>query len=133
MSDLPKRVDIHEEGPREGVRCPHERSCTADKVRFIEALANTEVAEINCVSFVNPKRVPNMAHAEAVAEQLSKRDDVRYSGLWLNMGGFERAAKTKLDLSGLILLSASEAFSIANTGKGTEDTIARQTHNAGAV
>ncbi len=126
MSDLPKRVDIHEEGPREGIQISSRALATEDKVRFIEALAETGVAEVNCVSFVNPKRVPNMADAEAVAAQLSKQDGVRYSGLWLNRGGFERALRSGLDLAGLILLSASEAFSIANTGKGTEDTIAEQ-------
>lgn len=126
MSDLPKKVDIHEEGPREGFQIASQSIATLDKVRFIEALAETGVKEINCVSFVNPKKVPNMADAEAVASAITKRKDVRYSALWLNLNGFERALRTQLDLSGLILLSASEAFSVANTGKTTAETFAEQ-------
>jgi hydroxymethylglutaryl-CoA lyase len=126
MSDLPRKVDIHEEGPREGFQITSQIIATADKVRFIEALAETGLRDINCVSFVNPKKVPNMADAAAVASAIRKRRDVRYSALWLSLGGFERALQTPLDLSGLILLSASEAFSIANTGKTTAETVVEQ-------
>ena len=41
MSDLPKRVDIHEEGPREGFQIEPGPISTADKIRLIEALAET--------------------------------------------------------------------------------------------
>jgi isopropylmalate/homocitrate/citramalate synthase len=35
MRDLPERVDIHEEGPREGFQIHPGPICTADKVRLI--------------------------------------------------------------------------------------------------
>ena len=35
-------------------------------------------------SFVNPKRVPGWADAEEVVEGIARKEDVRYTGLWLN-------------------------------------------------
>ena len=44
MSDLPKSVEIHEEGPREGFQIEPGPIATADKIRLIEALAETGLA-----------------------------------------------------------------------------------------
>lgn len=123
MSDLPKFVTVQEEGPREGFQIEAGAIATADKVRFIEALAETGLKKIDCVSWVNPKRVPGMADAEAVARSLRKKDGVRYTGLWLNSNGFQRALQMPLDLIGAIMLAASEPFSIKNTGKTIAETL----------
>jgi hydroxymethylglutaryl-CoA lyase len=123
MSDLPRHVHLHEEGPREGFQIEPGPVATADKVRLIEALAETGLAEIQCVSFVNPARVPGMADAEAVAAAIRKRSGVRYTGLWLNLRGMRRAMNTPLDIQGRVSVSASETFSLRNTGKGTEDLL----------
>lgn len=117
MSDLPRCVHLHEEGPREGFQIEAGPIASADKVRFIEALADTGLREVQCVSFVNPERVPGMADAEEVARLLRKRDGVRYTGLWLNLRGMQRAMRTQLDIEGTIGTSASEAFSVRNNGK----------------
>jgi len=118
MSDLPRRVHLHEEGPREGFQIEAGPIASADKVRLIEALAETGLEEVQCVSFVNPERVPGMADAELVAQSIRKREGVRYSGLWLNLRGMQRAMRTQLDIEGTIGTSASEAFSVRNNGKG---------------
>lgn len=118
MSDLPRRVHLHEEGPREGFQIEAGPIASADKVRLIEALAETGLEEVQCVSFVNPERVPGMADAELVARSIRKREGVRYSGLWLNLRGMQRAMRTQLDIEGTIGTSASEAFSVRNNGKG---------------
>jgi len=126
MTDMPRRVDIHEEGPREGFQIEPGPIATADKVRFIEALAGTGLAEVQCVSFVDPRRVPGMADAEAVARAVRRLPGVRYTGIWLNVRGLERAVKTTLDMSGGLQISASEAFSIRNTNKNTAETLDEQ-------
>ncbi len=126
MTDMPKRVDIHEEGPREGFQIEPGPIATADKVRFIEALAETGLDEVQCVSFVDPRRVPGMADSEAVAAAIRRRPGVRYTGIWLNVRGLERAIKTSIDISGGLQISASETFSIRNTNKNTADTLAEQ-------
>ena len=66
MSDLPKTVEIHEEGPREGFQIEPGPISTADKIRLIEALADTGLKHIQACSFVNPKLVPGWADAEDV-------------------------------------------------------------------
>ena len=119
MRDLPSKVSIQEEGPREGFQIEPGPIATADKVRFIEALADTGLDHIQCVSFVDPKRVPGMADAEEVARQIKRREGVSYTGLWLNLRGFERAVKTPLDIAGSLQMSASETFSIRNSGRNT--------------
>ena len=126
MADLPDTVAIHEEGPREGFQIEPGPIATSDKVRFIEALAETGLAEVQCVSFVDPRRVPGQADAEQVAAAIRRRPGVRYSGIWLNLRGLERAVKTPLDIAGSLQMSASETFSIRNTNKNTAETLAEQ-------
>jgi hydroxymethylglutaryl-CoA lyase len=55
MSDLPKRVHISEEGPREGFQFEKGAIPTARKIALIDALAQTGIDQIQIVSFVNPK------------------------------------------------------------------------------
>lgn len=126
MIDLPARIHIHEEGPREGFQIEPGPIATAAKVRFIEALAETGLEDIECVSFVNPKKVPGWADAEAVADAVRRRPGVRYSCLWLNLRGLERAAMSGLDLNGKLLVSASSVFSQRNSGMDTEAELAEQ-------
>lgn len=117
MTDLPRRVRICEEGPREGFQMEPPTISTGDKIRLIEALAETGLADIACCSFVSPSRVPQMADAEAIMAGTHRRPGVRYTGLWLNRAGFERAEATGLDLNGLIVASASETFGVRNNNR----------------
>ena len=126
MNHYPKAIHIHEEGPREGFQIEPGPIVTADKVKFIEALANTGLKEVQAVSFVNPKRVPGMADAEEVARLIRRKEGVRYTSVWLNLKGLERAMQTPLDVYGRLQISASESFSIKNTGKNTQDTLIEQ-------
>ncbi|WP_454689860.1 hydroxymethylglutaryl-CoA lyase [Achromobacter aloeverae] len=115
MADWPKSVHIHEEGPREGFQFEKGAIPTAAKVELIDALSETGLKEIQTVSFVNPKRVPGMADADEVVRRFRKAPGVRYSGLWLNEKGLERAlASEKIDVEGRIVLCASEPFLARN-------------------
>ena len=46
MTDLPTHVEIHEEGPREGFQIEPGPIGTADKIKLIEALAETGLHHI---------------------------------------------------------------------------------------
>ena len=70
MSDLPKSIRINEEGPREGFQIEPGPITTARKIELINALAETGLHHMQIVSFVNPKRVPGQADAEAVIGRL---------------------------------------------------------------
>ena len=126
MSDLPKRVDIHEEGPREGFQIEAGPISTADKVRFCEALADTGLHEVQCVSFVDARRVPGMADAMEVAQGIRRRPDVHYTAIALNLRGYERAVESPLHITGGIQMSASNTFSMHNTNKDNAQTLHEQ-------
>ena len=118
MSDTPKKVTIHEEGPREGFQIEKAAIPTARKIELIEALSETGLKHMQVVSFVNPKRVPGMADAEDVVRGFKPTPGVDYTALWLNEKGLERARATgKLTLEGKISIYASEKFSTRNNNR----------------
>jgi isopropylmalate/homocitrate/citramalate synthase len=116
MSDLPKSIEIHEEGPREGFQIEPGPISTTDKIRLIEALAETGLHHIQACSFVNPRIVPGWADAEAVVAGFKAKPGVEYTGLFFNANGLERALafRDKLTVTGSISLTASEAFTQKN-------------------
>ena len=134
MSDLPSRVEIHEEGPREGFQIEPGPIPTADKVKLIEALSETGLTHIQACSFVNPRLVPGWADAEAVVEGFKPVDGVHYTGLYFNGNGFDRARKYlgKLTLSGSISLTASEGFTKKNLNRTHAENLAGMRRQAEA-
>jgi len=126
MSDLPKRVQINEEGPREGFQSEKRMIPVADKVRLIEALAETGLSHIACVSYVNPRRVPTMADAEAVAAAIHQKPGIEYTALYLNQQGLERALSGPLHVEASVRITASDTFSRKNIGKSVPDSLVEQ-------
>lgn len=126
MSDLPKRITIDEEGPREGFQSEKKTIPVADKVRLIEALAETGLKRIACVSYVNPKRVPTMADAEEVAAAIHQKPGIEYSALYLNQQGLERALSGPMHVDGSVRITASDTFSRKNIGKSVPDSLIEQ-------
>lgn len=126
MADLPNHVTIVEEGPREGFQSEARTFPLAERARFIEALAATGLGEINCCSFVDPKRVPQMADSETLARTVQRRPGTRYVGLWLNDRGFQRARATPLDLDGILIASASETFGKRNNNRDRAELLTEQ-------
>ena len=127
MSDLPKTVSIQEEGPREGFQIEKGPIATARKVELIDALSQTGVGQIQVVSFVSPNAVPQMADAEDVVRAFKAKPGVRYTALWLNDRGFERAlACGRLDLAASITLTASETFLKRNQRRTMAENLAAQ-------
>src|SRR5436190_11393652 len=125
MTDLPTHVDIHEEGPREGFQIEAGPIGTADKIRLIEALAETGLEHIQVCSFVNPRLVPGWADAEAAVEGFKARPGIEYMALWFNAAGLERALKFrgKLAIAGSIALAASEAFTRKNLNRSHAENL----------
>lgn len=127
MSDFPKKVQINEEGPREGFQIEKGPISTDRKVELIDALSETGLNQIQTVSFVNPERVPGWADAEEVVRRFHPKPGVRYTGLWLNDKGFRRAvAAGKLTLRGSISLTVSEKFLLRNQRRTLAENLAAQ-------
>ncbi len=127
MTDLPKRIHLVEEGPREGFQIEKGPIATHRKIELIDALSDTGLDTIQIVSFVNPKRVPGMADAEEVVKGITPRSGVAYTGLWLNDQGFDRARATgRLDIRGTITTGASDTFLKRNQNRSIAEQIASQ-------
>jgi isopropylmalate/homocitrate/citramalate synthase len=125
MTDLPKYVDIHEEGPREGFQIEPGPISTADKIRLIEELSQTGLRHIQVCSFVSARLVPGWADAEAVVAGFAAKPGIDYTALWFNASGLERALafRGKLTISGAIALSASDAFTRKNLNRSHSDNV----------
>jgi hydroxymethylglutaryl-CoA lyase len=125
MSDLPAHVDIHEEGPREGFQIEPGPIPTAEKIRLIEALAETGLKHIQVCSFVNQRLVPGWADAEAVVLGFKARPGIDYTALWFNANGLERALafRDKLTITGSIALTASEGFTRKNLNRSHAENV----------
>ena len=122
MSDLPKAVRINEEGPREGFQIEKGPIPTERKIALIDALSETGLQQIQLVSFVSPKAVPQMADAETVVAGFQRKPGVAYTALWLNDKGLKRALATaRLDIHGSLSLTASEKFLKRNQNRSLEE------------
>ncbi len=92
--DDASEVSIVEVSPRDGLQNEPELLSTDDKLTLIHRALAAGLKRIEVTSFVHPKRVPQMADAEAVCAGLPQRGDVTYTGLVLNWRGYERALAT---------------------------------------
>ncbi|MFO1350475.1 MAG: hydroxymethylglutaryl-CoA lyase [Gammaproteobacteria bacterium] len=80
------------------------------------------MAKVEAVSFVNPKRVPQMAEAETVLERIQRRPGCEIAGP-PSMRGVERAIAAGVDEIRFAIM-ASETFNRRNQGVGIDDNIA---------
>jgi hydroxymethylglutaryl-CoA lyase len=127
MGDLPKKVRINEEGPREGFQFEKGPIATARKVELIDALSGTGLKQIQVVSFVPPQNVPGMADADAVVDGMRVNPDVAYTALWLNEKGLMRAmGHDKLAILGSIGLCCSEPFLARNQKRTMAENVEAQ-------
>lgn len=116
-------VEIVEVGPRDGLQNEERILDTATKVELIHRLMDAGARRIEAVSFVHPARVPQMADAEAVMEQVGRREGVALSGLVLNRRGYERAVAARVDEVNFAAV-ATETFNQRNQGASIDDTLA---------
>jgi len=64
------------------------------KVDYLKALISAGFKNIDAVSFVSPKAVPQMADSEEVLKELDPPDDVEIIGIVVNEKGAQRAVNT---------------------------------------
>jgi hydroxymethylglutaryl-CoA lyase len=119
---MARAIEIVEVGPRDGLQSEPEVLSTATKLELINRLVTAGLKRLEVASFVNPKRVPQMADAEAVLAGLPKVPGVQYVGLVLNRKGFDRALAAGCTEMGLVT-AATDSFSERNQGATTEELI----------
>lgn len=115
-------IEIIDVGPRDGLQNETVVLDTETKVGFIGRLLDAGLRRIEVASFVNPKRVPQMADAEDIVARLPRDRGARYIGLVLNRRGFERALAAKVDEVNFVVV-ASDSFNLRNQGVKTEQSL----------
>jgi len=120
--NFPNSVRLIEVGLRDGFQFESKVAPTELKLEIISELVQAGLKHLQIASFVNPKRVPQMADAEELLRRLPKQDGVVFSGLVLNTKGLERACRAGLE-SVEISISASDTHSRKNTGMALNEAI----------
>lgn len=115
QNGYPPRVTLFEVGPRDGFQFEKTLIPTSLKLEMVQGLVAAGLRNIQVASFVNPRKVPQMADAEELVRRLPKDPAVCFSGLVLNRVGLERACKSGLQAVE-ISVSASDSHSRRNTG-----------------
>ena len=90
MSDSIKLIEC----PRDAWQGLRGQIPTSVKVEYLKALIAAGFKNIDAVSFVSPKAIPQMADSENVLSELDPPDDVEIIGIVVNERGVERAIAT---------------------------------------
>lgn len=114
------RVEIVDVGPRDGLQ--NEDMSLSPEVRagLCDRLAAAGVPRVEAASFVNPKRVPQMAGAEEVMASIKRGPSTSYAGLVLNERGYERAIQAGVD-EVRYAFPVTETFAEKNQNTTVED------------
>jgi len=94
---------------------------TGRKAQYLGALIGVGFKNIDAVSFVSPKAVPQMADSEQVLEQLDAPNDVEIIGIVVNEKGAERAIATKRVTTLGYPCSISQTFLRRNQNQSPEE------------
>lgn len=120
---MTRSIEIVEVGPRDGLQNEKAIVEIADKVAFIHRLEAAGVRRIEAVSFVNPRRVPQMAGAEEIMQALHRAKSVSRIGLVLNERGWDRAVASGCDEANVVVC-ATDGFGIRNQGAPVAEQVA---------
>ena len=91
------RIEIVDVGPRDGLQNEDETLAPEVRAELCNKLAATGIPRVEAASFVNPKRVPQMAGAEEVMAAIERSPHTSYAGLVLNEKGYQRAVEAGVD------------------------------------
>ena len=120
---MSRKIEIVEVGPRDGLQNEAVVLSVDDRIEFIGKLEACGVHRIEAVSFVNPKRVPQMAGAEAIMATLPHKAGRSRIGLVLNFKGWERLKATRCDEANVVVC-ASDTFGTRNQGATVDQQVA---------
>jgi hydroxymethylglutaryl-CoA lyase len=116
-------IEIVEVSPRDGIQNDPRILDTDTKLELVRRAVKAGAGRIEVTSFVNPRRVPQMADADKLAAALPRGVASKYIGLTLNRRGFDRAVEARLDEANFVVV-ASETFNRRNQGVSTQESIA---------
>jgi hydroxymethylglutaryl-CoA lyase/(R)-citramalyl-CoA lyase len=115
-------VTVYDVGPRDGLQNEPEILEVEVRAQLVQRLADAGLPGIEVGSFVDPKRVPQMAGAEEVVVAVGARPGLVRAGLALNERGYDRLLATGLD-EVRFAFGVTESFNQRNQGAAVEDSI----------
>jgi isopropylmalate/homocitrate/citramalate synthase len=117
------RINVREVGPRDGLQSIKSTMPTAEKIRWIGAMVEAGVREMEVASFVPAATMPQMADgAEVVRSIRAEHPNLHAVALAPNLRGATAAAAAGAQAI-LIPVSASEAHSRSNVHRGTAEQV----------
>jgi len=120
---MSRHIEIVEVGPRDGLQNEKAVLEVDEKLEFIHRLEAAGARRIETVSFVNARRVPQMAGAEEICAALPRRDGVSRIGLVLNERGWDRCVAAGCDEANVVVC-ATDGFGVRNQGAGVDEQLA---------
>ncbi len=115
-------VTVYEVGPRDGLQNEPEVLDVETRAELVRRLAATGLPAIEVASFVDPRRLPQMAHAEEVVSAAGAVPGVIRAGLALNERGYERLVATALD-EVRFAFGVTESFNRRNQGASVDESV----------
>ncbi|HYI73891.1 MAG TPA: hydroxymethylglutaryl-CoA lyase [Gaiellaceae bacterium] len=119
----PPPLTLYEVGPRDGLQNEPDVLDVDTRTELARRLLATGVPAIEIASFVDPRRVPQMAHAEEVVAGVGAESGAVRAGLALNERGYERLVSTGLD-EVRFSFGVTESFNGRNQGATVEESVA---------
>src|ERR1700712_5048827 len=119
---MTRHIEIVEVGPRDGLQNEKALLEVDQKLDFIHRLEAAGARRMETVSFVNPKRVPQMAGAEEISAALPHTAGRSRIGLVLNERGWDRCIEAGCDEAN-VGVCASDGFGIRNQGASSEEQL----------
>ncbi len=116
---MQNQIEIIEVSPRDGIQNEKQMLSLETKLELINRSIEAGASRVEVTSFVNPKRVPQMAQADEICAALPVNPNCKYIGLALNRRGFERACNAQLDEVNYVVV-ASDTFREKNQGMNTQ-------------
>ncbi|MES2259499.1 MAG: hydroxymethylglutaryl-CoA lyase [Pseudomonadota bacterium] len=119
-----KRLYIQEVATRDGFQNEAVFVDTDAKIALVNRLSECGYAKIEVTSFTSPKAIPALKDAEAVMQQIARKDSVIYTVLVPNIRGAERALSCQVDEVNLVM-SVSESHNRRNLRMTREQSFAQ--------
>jgi hydroxymethylglutaryl-CoA lyase len=120
-----EKLELVEVSPRDGLQNEPDLVSTADKLELINRIVGAGFRRLEAGSFVNPKKVPQMADGDAVFAGLPQESngagEAGFIALALNLRGVERALAAGAKEINYVFC-ASDGFSVRNNGGTVEET-----------
>jgi len=123
FANVPTAVQIVEVGPRDGLQNEKVQIPTAQKIQFIQLLAEAGLSAVEATSFVSPRAIPQLSDADAVMTGLTRRPSTTYPVLVPNLKGMERALAAGVR-SIAVFTAASESFTRHNINATIAESLA---------